>query len=70
MKVKNTLIRQVYDELKSDSRKGDFFSLVTKDMRDLKISLSEEEIQSCSKGQWKNIVKRQVKIAAFDFLQR
>ena len=39
-------------------------------MRDLKISLSEEEIQSCSKGQWKNIVKRQVKIAAFDFLQR
>lgn len=38
-------------------------------MRDLQISISEEETQSCSKGQWKNITKRQVKTAAFTFLQ-
>ena len=48
---KDTMIRQVYEALKVDSKKGDFFSLVTKDTRDLEISLSEEEIQSCSKGQ-------------------
>ena len=39
------MIRQVYEALKSDSRKGDFVYLVEKDIEDIKIDLSEEEIK-------------------------
>ena len=31
--------------------------------------MSEEAIQNCSKGQWKSIVKKQVKTAAFSYLK-
>ena len=39
-------LRQVYDVLKSDSKKGDFEYLVKKDLKDLQISLNEDEILS------------------------
>ena len=68
MKVKNTLIRQVYDELKSDSRKGDFFSLVQKDMKDISIYTDETRIEEYPKSIWKKIVKKAVMESAFQYL--
>ena len=66
---KASKIRQVYEALKDDTRMGNFVSLVSQDLKELKITMSEEAIKNCSKGQWKNIVKRQVKTAAFSYLK-
>ena len=44
---------QVYEELKRDSRKGDFYSLIKKDFKDLDIQINEESIKNYSKNQWK-----------------
>ena len=62
------MIKKVYDELKKDSRKGDFIDLVIQDMEDIGIDLSEEEIESLSKLEWKKCVKDKVNSAAFEFL--
>ena len=40
----SSLPRKVYDTIKCDSRKGDFFQSVRMDMDDLDILLTEEEI--------------------------
>ena len=40
----SSLPRKVYDTLKCDSRKGDFFQSVRMDMDDLDILLTHEEI--------------------------
>ena len=63
-----SMIKEVYEAVKSDSRKGDFVYQVTQDLKDLKISMSEETIRNCSQSQWKIIVKRQVKSATFEYL--
>ena len=62
------MIREVYEALKTDSRKGDFAFLVKQDLKDIKIYMSEQEIQNCSKWQWKKQVRKQVYLAAFRFL--
>ena len=56
------MIRIVCDELKKDSRKADFIDLVVKDMEDIGIDLSEEEIQCSSKLEWEKYVKDKVKL--------
>ena len=63
-----SMLKEVYEALKSDSRKGDFVYQVTQDLKDLKISRSEETTRNCSKSQWKKVVKRQVKSEALDYL--
>ena len=40
----------------ADSRNGDFINLVKKDMDELDIQLSEEDIQNKTKLVWKNFV--------------
>ena len=45
-----SIIRQVYEALKEDSRKGDFVSLIKTDMEELKIAITEEEIVRPSKS--------------------
>ena len=45
--------KQVYETLKLDSRKGDFVYLIKQDMEDLDLDVTEEEIQICTKIQWK-----------------
>ena len=57
----SSTINQVYQVLKADSRKGDFYNLVKKDLKDLNIQLDETAIRDHSKGQWKNLVKQLVK---------
>ena len=42
-------VRQVYETLKQDSRKGDLVSLVEKDMKDCDMKMTEEEIKGQSK---------------------
>ena len=63
-----SMIRKVYDELKSDSRIGDSVDLVQKYMEDIRIDLSEEEIGSASKLEWKKYVKDKVNEAALEYL--
>ena len=60
-----SMIRDVFNLLKEDSRKGDFVNLVERDLRELKITMSHDEIQQCSKGQWKQLVKKHVRETAF-----
>ena len=38
------MIRQVFEDLKTDSRNGDFYYLVQQDMSDLDIEIPEEDI--------------------------
>ena len=45
-----SMIRRVYDVQKLDSRKEDFCGLVRKDLEDLKIDLSDEEIKKIYKA--------------------
>ena len=45
----STMIRQVYETLKTDSRKGDFVNLIKQDMEELDIVVTDEEIQSVTK---------------------
>jgi hypothetical protein len=54
------MIRQVYEALKTESRNGDFVNLVKKDMDELDIGLSEEDIQNTTKLEWKNFVNKKV----------
>ena len=61
----SSTIFQVYEVLKGDSRKGDFYSLIKRDFNDLKIDLNEESIRSYSKIQWKEYVKKNIKESAF-----
>ena len=63
-----SMIRKVYEALKSESRKGDFVDLVQKDIEDIRIDLSEEDIKNTSKYEWKKYVKEKVTEAALEYL--
>ena len=61
----DSMISEVYSALKEDSRKGDFYQLVQKDLKDLNIEMTDSDIKNHKKSQWKMYVKEQVKNAAF-----
>ena len=63
---KISMIRKVYEALKSESRKGDFVYLVQKDIEAIKKDLSEEEIKNTSKYEWKKLVMEKVAEAALE----
>ena len=46
---KTSMIGQVYSVSKEDSRKGDFVNLVQSDLQDLKLHMTDHEIQNISK---------------------
>ena len=62
------MIRQVYETLKEDYRKGDFILLTNSDRNELNIDISDEYISLLSKYSWKKYVKEKVKIAALTYL--
>jgi hypothetical protein len=64
----SSTLRQVYDTLKCDSRKGDFYNLVQKDLKDLDIKLNDKEIQDYSKLKWKTHISQIIKKSAFQYL--
>ena len=63
-----SIVRQVYDTLKVDRRKGDFFNLVQKDFQECNIKMTEEVIKACSKRAWKIFITQTVKEKAFSEL--
>ena len=63
-----SIMRQVFDTLKSESRYGDFVYLTNRDKRDLQIDLSEDEIEAMPKKKWKLYLKKKTISAAFDYL--
>ena len=67
---KTSTLRQVYNVLKSESRKGDFEYLVKKDLNKIQIEISEEEIKHYSKEQWRYFVKKNVTDLAFKMLKQ
>ena len=64
----DSMIRKVFDTLKTDSRKGDFVDLVNQDIKDNDIDLTETDIKNMSKLQWKKYVNMKVKETAFKYL--
>ena len=43
---KSSMIHQVYDALKEDSRSGDFKALTDKDRKELEIDYTDEDIEN------------------------
>ena len=64
----SSMVGQVYSALKQESRKGDFVNLVQADLKEVKINLSDESILNLTKSKWKNMVKRKVIQACFEYL--
>ena len=62
------MIRKVFETLIEDSRNGDFIYLTNLDRKELKIQLTNVEIQSLSKLQWKKVVREKTEIAALKYL--
>ena len=60
-----TMLRQVYEVQKNESKAGDFVNLVTKDMSEIEICLTEDEIKKINKSKWKKLVKEKTKNKAF-----
>ena len=52
-----SMVGHVFRALKEDSRKGDFWWLVQKDLKELNIYMDEIQIRNHTKWQWKQIVK-------------
>ena len=53
-----TLVRQVFNALKEDSRKGDFVALSNNDREELEIEMDNTDIEAMSKHKWKKIWER------------
>ena len=58
---KDELIRQIYDAMKVDPIKDDWIHLVVKDISDIGLNLSDDQIGSLSKNEFKNIVKSKMR---------
>ena len=54
------MIKRVYETLKTASKKGDFVPLVSEDVSDLEIEMSEDDIIKMSKYDWKVYVNGKV----------
>ena len=58
---KNELTRQIYDAMKEEPLKDDWIHLVTKDMSDINLNLSDDQISKLSKSELKIIVKSKMR---------
>ena len=67
-KDETEMIRKIYETQKINPSPGDFYKIVTKDMTDVGLMLSENEISRMSKDRCKNIVKTKVRSSAFHYL--
>ena len=63
-----SLSKQVFDQQVKNPRKGDFINLVMKDLKDLNINLSLEDISMLPKSKFKSIVKTACKESCFNKL--
>ena len=58
---KDELTRQIYDAMKEDPIKDDWIHLVWKDISDINLNLSDDQIGSLSKSEFKKIVKSKMR---------
>ena len=56
-----TMLKQVYIELKKESRKGDFVDQVKRDLNEAEIKMEDSEINNMTENHWKNLVKKKIK---------
>ena len=63
-----SMIRQVFEEMKNESKKGDFYDLIKKDLKALEIKATENEINKHTKNQWKRYLKLKIKESALKHL--
>ena len=63
-----TMIRQVFEENKKDSRKGDLINMITEDLKVLDLGLKEKDIETYTKSAWNKLVNKKIEKAAFDRL--
>jgi hypothetical protein len=64
------LVRRVYAEQKANPSKGDWCHMVQKDMEMIGLDMSETQISTMKKHQFKVLVKRCVRNATFNALQK
>ena len=64
-----SMVQQVYMEMKKESRKGDFCHQIKADLNQLEIKRTENEIKEMSKYEWKKYLKIKIKEAALKHLQ-
>ena len=64
----SSTLKQVYDVLKCDSRRGDFYFLAQNDIRDTEITQTEGEIKNFIEEKWKKYVKYKVTKLALKLL--
>ena len=64
----DTMLRNVYETLKTDSRNGDFVDLVQKDFMELNMNFTDKEIEDYSEYQWNFFVNYHIKKKAFSDL--
>ena len=62
------LVARVYNVQKQQPSKGDWCSMVKENMELIKLNMSESEIKETGQAKFKSIVKKLVKIAAFQTL--
>ena len=65
---KDELINKVYLAQKEDPSNGDFCKLVLQDFKLLEMQISEEEIESMTRCEFKKLVKAYVKKSAYKYL--
>ena len=63
-----SMLGQVYKQLKIDSRKGDFVSLIKQDMKEMEIHMEDCEVNEMSINKWKKLVKDKTKSIALKYL--
>ena len=63
------LTRRIYEEQKANPVKGDWCTIVERDLEMVGITLNENEISSKSKCEFKSIVKKLIKSATFAAMQ-
>ena len=61
----DSMIKQVYMQMKQDSRKGDFVDHIKRDLNELEIRMEDYEINEMTSNKWKKLVKEKTKDLAF-----
>ena len=64
----DTMIRQVYETQKSESRKGDFIFQIKEDLKELDIALKEHEVVMLNKTKWNKFINERVEQNALEVL--
>lgn len=65
-----TMITQVFEEQRKETRKGDFINLISDDFEKLELKTKFKEIEQYTKFAWNNLINSKTEHAAFKALAR